>query len=102
MKHLIILTTFIVTTGLDAAAQTPATDIKAATDSAAIADSLIARADTLNGVVVTAKEIVRYDDHLLLYPNKNQRQHAANGFDVMKNMMLPGVMGSPFSSSAHP
>ena len=91
MKHLIILTTFIVTTGLDAAAQTPATDIKAATDSAAIADSLIARADTLNGVVVTAKEIVRYDDHLLLYPNKNQRQHAANGFDVVKNMMLPGV-----------
>ena len=91
MKHLIILTTFIVTTGLDAAAQTPATDIKAATDSTAIADSLIARADTLNGVVVTAKEIVRYDDHLLLYPNKNQRQHAANGFDVMKNMMLPGV-----------
>ena len=47
-----------------------------------IADSLIARADTLNGVVVTAKEIVRYDDHLLLYPNKNQRQHAANGFDT--------------------
>ena len=43
MKHLIILTTFIVTTGLDAAAQTPATDIKAATDSAAIADSLMGR-----------------------------------------------------------
>ena len=66
MKHLIILTTFIVTTGLDAAAQTPATDIKTAIDSTAIADSLISRADTLNGVVVTAKEIVRYDDHLLL------------------------------------
>ncbi len=66
-------------------------DSIAVTDSTAIADSLIARADTLNGVVVTAKEIVRYDDHLLLYPNKNQRQHAANGFDVVKNMMLPGV-----------
>ena len=56
-----------------------------------VADSLIARADTLNGVVVTAEEVVRYDDHLLLYPNKNQRKHAANGFDVLENMMLPGV-----------
>ena len=75
----------------EAAAQTVAADSTAATDGTAIPDTLIAKADTLNGVVVTAKEIIRYDDHLLLYPDKDQRQHAANGFDVMKNMMLPGV-----------
>ena len=75
----------------EAAAQTVAADSTAATDGTAIPDTLIAKADTLNGVVVTAKEIIRYDDHLLLYPNKKQRKHAANGFDVMKDMMLPGV-----------
>ena len=59
----------------EAAAQTVAADSTAATDGTAIPDTLIAKADTLNGVVVTAKEIIRYDDHLLLYPDKDQRQH---------------------------
>lgn len=54
-------------------------------------DSVITLTDTLRNVTVTAGQVTRYDDHLLLYPDKDQRQHAANGFDVMKNMMLPGV-----------
>ena len=91
MKHLVLLYVFALLSCLNASAQQPSSaDSLAVADSVA-SDSLVARADTLNGVVVTAKEIVRYDDHLLLYPNKNQRKHAANGFDVLENMMLPGV-----------
>ncbi len=91
MKHLVLLSIFALLSCFNASAQPPsASDSLAVADSVA-ADSLVARADTLNGVVVTAKEVVRYDDHLLLYPNKNQRKHAANGFDVLENMMLPGV-----------
>ena len=54
-------------------------------------DSLIAKSDTLGEITVMAAPVTRYDDHLLLYPTKEQRRHASNGFDVMKNMMIPGV-----------
>ena len=54
-------------------------------------DSLIAKSDTLGEITVMAAPVTRYDGHLLLYPTKEQRRHASNGFDVMKNMMIPGV-----------
>ena len=31
------------------------------------------------------------DDHLLIYPNKQQKGHSNNGYGVLKNLMIPGL-----------
>lgn len=45
----------------------------------------------LDEVVVTASNITRMDDHLLIYPNKQQKGHSNNGYGVLKNLMIPGL-----------
>ncbi len=54
-------------------------------------DSL-AQSKTLEEVVVSASNISRIDDHLVIYPNGQQRKHAVSGFGVLENLNLPGLM----------
>lgn len=56
------------------------------------ASDSIAKNVTLNEVTVTASNIVRVDDHLQIRPNEQQRRHASTGYELLENIMLPGVI----------
>lgn len=45
----------------------------------------------LDEVVITASYLTREDDHISAIPTKKQRKHAMNGYDLLRNLMLPGV-----------
>lgn len=46
---------------------------------------------SLDEIVVEGKYIVRDGDKLLITPTKEQRRHASNGYELLRNLMLPGV-----------
>ena len=48
-------------------------------------------AKELDEVVVKASYLTREDDHLLAIPTKEQRKHAVTGYDLLNNLMVPGV-----------
>ncbi|MCD8292050.1 MAG: hypothetical protein LUC91_11205 [Prevotella sp.] len=45
----------------------------------------------LDEVVVKASYLTRKDDHILAIPTKDQRKHAVTGYDLLNNLMIPGV-----------
>ena len=45
----------------------------------------------LNEVVVKSSLLTREDDHILAIPTKEQRKHAVTGYDLLSNLMIPGV-----------
>ena len=49
------------------------------------------QAKELDEVVVNASYLTREDDHLLAIPTKEQRKHAVTGYDLLNNLMVPGV-----------
>lgn len=53
-------------------------------------DSIVST-KALDDVVVLASNISRVGDHLVIYPNSQQRKHAINGFGVLENLNIPGL-----------
>ena len=51
-------------------------------------DSIVST-KALDDVVVSASNISRVGDHLVIYPNSQQRKHAINGFGVLENLNIP-------------
>jgi hypothetical protein len=47
---------------------------------------------SLDEVVISASNITRVNDHLIIYPNDQQRKHTNNGYGVLKNLMIPGLI----------
>lgn len=49
--------------------------------------------DTFNleGIVVTGSSYIRKKDHVVVIPNKEQKKHAFTSYDLLYNMMIPGV-----------
>lgn len=45
----------------------------------------------LDGVTVTASSFIRKPDYVLIIPDKQQVKHATNGYDVLYNLMIPGL-----------
>ncbi len=45
----------------------------------------------LGEVVVKSSYLTREDDHILAIPTKEQRKHAVTGYDLLNNLMIPGV-----------
>lgn len=45
----------------------------------------------LKEVVVKASYLTRKDDHILAIPTREQRRHAVTGYDLLNNLMIPGV-----------
>ena len=45
----------------------------------------------LEEVVVKAFYLAREKDHILAIPTKEQRKHAVTGYDLLNNLMVPGV-----------
>ena len=45
----------------------------------------------LGEVVVKASYLTREGDHILAIPTKEQRKHAVTGYDLLSNLMIPGV-----------
>lgn len=54
-------------------------------------DSIVST-KALDDVVVSASNISRVGDHLVIYPNSQQRKHAVNGFGVLENLNIPGLI----------
>lgn len=54
-------------------------------------DSIVST-KALDDVVVSASNISRVGDHLVIYPNSQQRKHALNGFGVLENLNIPGLI----------
>ena len=49
------------------------------------------RPKELDEIVVKASYLTREDDHILAIPTKEQRKHAVTGYDLLNNLMIPGV-----------
>lgn len=45
----------------------------------------------LGEVVVKSSYLTRAGDHILAIPTKEQRKHAVTGYDLLSNLMIPGV-----------
>lgn len=45
----------------------------------------------LDGVTVTGTSFIRKKDYVLIIPDKQQVKHASNGYDVLYNLMIPGL-----------
>src|SRR3712207_5288570 len=45
----------------------------------------------LNEIVVRGNSVVKKDNHILIIPDKLQKEHSYTGFDMVYNMMIPGV-----------
>lgn len=45
----------------------------------------------LEGVTVTGTSFIRKKDYVLIIPDKQQVKHANNGYDVLYNLMIPGL-----------
>ena len=54
-------------------------------------DSIVST-KALDDVVVSASNISRVGDHLVIYPNSQQRKHSVNGFGVLENLNIPGLI----------
>ncbi len=50
-------------------------------------DSIVST-KALDDVVVSASNISRVGDHLVIYPNSQQRKHAVNRFGVLENLNI--------------
>lgn len=46
---------------------------------------------SLDEVLVTASYLTRKDNHILALPTKEQRKHAVTGYDLVRNLMIPGI-----------
>lgn len=42
-------------------------------------------------MIVSASYLTREDDHILAVPTKEQRKHAVTGYDLLSNLMIPGI-----------
>lgn len=49
------------------------------------------RTKSLDEVIVSASYLTREDDHILAVPTKEQRKHAVTGYDLLSNLMIPGI-----------
>ena len=45
----------------------------------------------LKEVVINASYMTREDDHISAIPTKEQRKHAVSGYDLLRNLMIPGI-----------
>lgn len=45
----------------------------------------------LNEIIVKGNTVMKKDGHLLIIPDKLQKEHSYTGYDLVYNMMLPGV-----------
>ncbi|MDE5631860.1 MAG: TonB-dependent receptor, partial [Muribaculaceae bacterium] len=45
----------------------------------------------LNEVTVKAKSVIRTPDGMILIPDREQTRHSASGYDLVRNLMIPGV-----------
>ena len=46
---------------------------------------------SLDEVLVTASYLTRKDNHILALPTKEQKKHAVTGYDLVRNLMIPGI-----------
>lgn len=53
--------------------------------------SLRANDVALGEVLIKGESFIRKKDHVLIFPNKEQIKHATTGYDLLYNLMIPGI-----------
>ena len=61
--------------------------------------TLVPEARTLGEVTVKGQSMTRVDGYLQIIPEKLQVKHAATGYQLLRNVMLPGLVVNPFNGS---
>ncbi len=61
--------------------------------------TLLPEARTLGEVTVKGQSMTRVDGYLQIIPEKLQVKHAATGYQLLRNVMLPGLVVNPFNGS---
>jgi len=74
IKHIIIILTCLLS--ITAYAQEPKDSVKII---------------SLDEVLVTAENISRQGDHIVILPTKNQKDHSPTGYAFLYNLMIPGL-----------
>ena len=46
---------------------------------------------SLGEVLIKGESFIRKKDHVLILPNKEQIKHATTGYDLLYNLMIPGI-----------
>ncbi len=54
----------------------------------------------LDEVTIVASNVSRVDNHLVIYPNSQQKKSANSGYGVLKRLMIPGMIIDTQSNSA--
>lgn len=49
------------------------------------------KAKELNEIVVEGSYLTREDYYIVAVPTKQQRKHAVTGYDLLNNLMIPGI-----------
>ncbi len=60
----------------------------------------ISRTVALDEVTVVASNVIRVDNHLVIYPNAQQKKSANSGYGVLKRLMIPGMIVDTQSNKA--
>ncbi len=55
--------------------------------------------ETLDDVVVTANQAIRKENKLMVFPSKEQKYHAYDGYSALSLMMIPGLSVDPFNKT---
>lgn len=60
---------------------------------------LTPEADALNGITVTAEKFIRTSNGVTVIPGREQKKHASSGYELVRNLMIPGVLVNPFKGT---
>lgn len=52
---------------------------------------LLTNATNLKEIIVEGKSFIQQKDRLLIFPDKQQVKHAGTGYDILYNLMIPGI-----------
>lgn len=61
--------------------------------------NLVAEGRTLDEVTVKGRNMTRVNNHLQIIPDKVQLKHANSGYQLLNNIMIPGMLVDPFTGS---
>lgn len=60
----------------------------------------ISRTVALDEVTIVASNVTRVDNHLVIYPNTQQKKSSNSGYGVLKRLMIPGMIVDTQSNKA--
>lgn len=64
-----------------------------------LSNDSVSRTIALDEVTIVASNVSRVDNHLVIYPNSQQKKSTNSGYGVLKRLMIPGMIIDTQSNS---